>query len=76
MPAARRATSRLSSGSQTVISKPIRDRLGIDPGDVIAFEERAGEIVIRPVRTPQADDPFATFTEWSSEADEETYAGL
>lgn len=76
MTAARSVTSRLSSRSQTVIPKPIRDRLGIGPGDVIAFEERAGEIVIRPVRTPPADDPFATFSEWSSEADEEAYAGL
>ena len=50
MKAARRVTSRLSSRSQTVIPKPIRERLGIGPGDLIAFEERAGEIVIRPVR--------------------------
>jgi len=74
--AARRVTSRLSSRSQTVIPKPIRERLGIGPGDLIAFEEREGEIVIRPVREPERDDPFATFGEWSSEADEEAYAGL
>lgn len=42
MAAARRVTSRLFSRSQTVIPKPIRDRLGIGPGDLIAFEERAG----------------------------------
>jgi hypothetical protein len=24
----------------------------------------------------EADDPFATFTEWSSEADEKAYANL
>ena len=76
MKAARRVTSRLSSRSQTVIPKPIRERLGIGPGDLIAFEERAGEIVIRPVREPARDDPLATFGEWSSEVDEETYAGL
>ena len=76
MTAARRVTSRLSSRSQTVIPKPIRDRLGIGPGDLIAFEERAGEIVIRPVRAPLGEDPFATFTEWASAEDEEAYAGL
>jgi antitoxin PrlF len=76
MKAARRITSRLSSRSQTVIPKAIRERLGIGPGDQIAFEERAGEIVIRPVREPARDDPFATFAEWSGEADEEAYAGL
>ena len=76
MTTAQRITSRLSSRSQTVIPKPIRERLGIGPGDLIAFEERAGEIVLRPVRAPTGDDPFATFTEWSSEADEEAYADL
>jgi antitoxin PrlF len=76
MRTARKITSRLSSRSQTVIPKPIRDRLGIGPGDVIAFEERAGEIVIRPVRASLRDDPFATFTEWASDADEEAYADL
>jgi len=74
--AARRVTSRLSSRSQTVIPKPIRERLGIGPGDLIAFEEREGEIVIRPVHERARNDPFATFGEWSSEADEEAYAGL
>lgn len=73
---ARKITSRLSSRSQTVIPKPIRERLGIGPGDLIAFEEREGEVVIRPVRTAPRDDPFATFTEWASEADEEAYADL
>ncbi len=76
MSTARRITSRLSSRSQTVIPKAIRDRLGIGPGDVIAFDERAGEIVLRPVRKVAADDPFATFTEWSSAADEEAYRDL
>ena len=76
MKAARRITSRLSARSQTVIPKAIRERLGIGPGDVIAFEERAGEIVLRPVRAAPVEDPFATFTEWSSEADEEAYGEL
>jgi antitoxin PrlF len=76
MKVGRRITSRLSSRSQTVIPKAIRDRLGIGPGDTIAFEERSGEIVLRPVRPPRVEDPFATFTEWSSEADEEAYADL
>ena len=76
MTSARRVTSRLSSRSQTVIPKPIRDRLGIGSGDLIAFEERAGEIVIRPVRAPLGDDAFATFTEWAGAEDEEAYAGL
>ena len=43
MMSGRRITSRLSARSQTVIPEAIRHRLGIGPGDVIAFEERAGE---------------------------------
>lgn len=76
MTATGRVTSRLSSRSQTVIPKPIRDRLSIGPGDRIVFEEWAGEIVIRPVRAPPGENPFATFTEWAGAEDEEAYAGL
>ena len=64
----------LSSRSQIVVPKPIRELLGIDPGDVIAFEERGGEVVIRPVRLASRDESFATFDEWASDADEEAYA--
>lgn len=76
MRTARKITSRLSSRSQTIIPKPIRDRLGIGPGDVIVFEERAGEIVIRPGRASLRDDPFATFTEWASDVDKGAYVDL
>jgi AbrB family looped-hinge helix DNA binding protein len=72
----RLATARLSARSQTVIPKPVRELLGIGPGDVVAFEERDGQIVIRPMPGPERDDPFAVFTEWSSEADERAYADL
>lgn len=76
MTSTRPVTSRLSSRSETVIPKPIRDRLGIGPGDLIAFEERAGEIVIRPVRAPLGEDLFGTFTEWAGAEDEDAYGGL
>lgn len=37
----------------------------------------SGEIEILGDRTPEAgDDPFATFTEWASEADEAAYRDL
>ena len=66
-------TARLSAKAQTVIPKPIRDRLGVGPGDVIVFEIRDGEVVLRPLRRTARDDPFAVFHEWSGAADEDAY---
>jgi antitoxin PrlF len=65
--------ARLSAKAQLVIPKRIREKLGVKPGDRVAFEERDGEIVIRPVRERPQEDPFVLFTEWSSEADERAY---
>jgi len=70
-------TARLSAKAQTVIPKPVRDRLGIGPGDVIVFEIKDGEVVLRPLRRAAArDDPFAVFHEWSGAADEDAYRDL
>lgn len=33
-------------------------------------------IVIRPVRAPLGEGPFATFTEWEGPEDEEAYGDL
>ena len=72
----RTPTARLSSRCRIVIPAAVRERLGVGPGDVIAFEDRAGEIVIRAVRAVAADDPFVAFAEWSGAADEAAYAEL
>lgn len=69
-------TARVSAKAQTVIPKRIREKLGIRPGSVIAFEERENEVVIRVVEPPVLEDPFVLFEEWASEADERAYAGL
>jgi antitoxin PrlF len=69
-------TSRLSTKSQTVIPKPVRDRLGVRPGDVVEFEIRDDEVLIRRAPPTERVDPFAVFHEWSREADEEAFADL
>jgi antitoxin PrlF len=69
-------TSRLSTKSQTVIPKPVRDRLGVGPGDVVEFEIRDDEVLIRRAPATERVDPFAVFHEWSSDADEEAFADL
>lgn len=72
----RETTARLSSRSRIVIPKSIRELLGIGPGDVVAFEERGGEVVVRPIRPASREATFATFDEWSSDVDEAAYADL
>lgn len=72
----RRATAKLSARAQTVIPREVRERLGVGPGDSVEFEERDGDVVIRALRRQEGGDPFAVFTEWSSEADERAYADL
>ena len=73
---AKMETARLSVRSKMVVPKRIREKLRIGPGDVVAFEERGDEVVIKALRRPGNDDPFALFDEWAGEADEEAYAGL
>ena len=68
--------SRVSSRGQTVIPKPVRDKLGLKTGDLLRFRVGAkGTVTIDKVR-PNEDDPFATFSEWTSDEDETLYRGL
>lgn len=39
--------SKVSTKGQTVIPKPIREALGIRPGDEVTFTIRDGEVVLR-----------------------------
>ena len=67
--------ARLGVKAQMVLPKPVRDALGLKPGDEFAFVIHDGEV--RVVRAPaEGDDPFACFTEWASEADRKGYADL
>lgn len=67
--------SKVTSKSQTVIPAVIREKLGIGPGDSLRYVETADGIMIEKARTME-DDPFATFTEWATEADDKAYADL
>ncbi len=69
-------TAKLSSKSQTVLPRSVRDHLGIGPGDEIDFELVPGGAIIHAHKKSRQEDPFATFTEWSGDADEEAYADL
>ena len=70
-------TSKLTSKSQTTIPQPVRTALGLRAGDEIAYRIEDGRVVLTRLETRDiADDPFATFSEWSSAADAEAYAKL
>ena len=68
--------SRLTSKAQTVIPKPVREKLGLKPGDLLRYRFEGKRVVIERVSAGVEDDPFATFTEWASEADDKAYKSL
>jgi antitoxin PrlF len=68
--------SRITSKSQTVIPKAVRDRLGLKPGDLVRYVIQGKRISIERARTAMDANPFATFDEWASDADENAYNGL
>lgn len=68
-------TSRLSSKAQTTLPQSVRAALRLKEGDVIAYHIEDGRVVITKAPVV-ADDPFATFDEWASEADRKAYADL
>lgn len=67
------ARAKVTSKSQLVLPREVREQLGVGPGDTLVFHlERDG---VRVEKAAQ-DDPFATFDEWASAADEEAYRDL
>lgn len=68
--------SKVSVKSQTVIPNDVRRRLGLKPGDMLRYRITDAGVVIDKANPAEADDPFATFSEWSSEADERAFADL
>jgi len=70
-------TSKLTTKAQTTIPQPVRVALRLEAGDELAYEivdERV--ILTKAKRGRKTDDPFRTFSEWSSEADAKAYAKL
>jgi antitoxin PrlF len=70
-------TSRLTSKAQTTIPQAVRTALGLRPGDELAYVIEDGRAVLtRFDGQTGGDDPFATFSEWSSPGDAEAYGKL
>lgn len=66
--------SRVTSKAQTTIPRSVRAALGLKQGDRVAYQIDGERVIL--TRADAADDPFATFSEWASDADVEAYAGL
>lgn len=73
-------TSRLTAKAQTTIPQPVRVALGLRAGDEVNYQIDGDRVVLSKARPPEAtgvaEDPFATFEEWNSEADRLGYADL
>ena len=68
--------SKVSVKSQTVIPREVRERLGLKPGDTLRYRMTGAGVLLDKASANEADDPFATFSEWSNEADEKAYGSL
>jgi antitoxin PrlF len=70
------AFSKVSVKSQTVIPREVREQLDLKPGDTLRYRVTEAGVLLDKAPTNETDDPFATFSEWSNEADEKAYGGL
>jgi len=69
--------SKLTSKAQTIIPKPVRNALHLAPGDELVYEIEGKRVVLTKAKSGgKSDDPFRTFHEWSSAADEMAYGKL
>jgi len=69
-------TSKLTSKAQTTIPQPVRTALRLKEGDEIIYAIDGDRVILTRAPKEHADDPFATFGEWASDADRQAYAGL
>ena len=69
-------TSKLTSKAQTTIPLLVRNALRLGAGDELAYRIEGEQVILTKADRGPVDDPFATFDEWSSEADRLAYADL
>ncbi len=69
-------TSKLTTKAQTTIPAPVRAALHLKPGDEIVYSIEGDRVLLTKADRGPIDNPFATFDEWSSEADRQGYADL
>jgi antitoxin PrlF len=69
-------TSKITSKAQTTIPQPVRAALQIHKGDDLVYRIDGDRVILTKAKREPIEDPFATFSVWSSEADQRAYADL
>jgi antitoxin PrlF len=68
--------SKITSKSQTVIPREVREHLGLKLGDNVRYAVTESCVQIAKTEKAAQDDRFTVFSEWTSEADEKAYGNL
>ena len=68
------AFSKVSVNSRTVIPREVCEQLKLKPGDTVRFRLTDEGVLLD--KAIEAGDPFAAFSEWTSEADERAFSDL
>ena len=72
-------TSRLTQKFQTTVPAEIRQKLGLQKGDLIGFEYFEGQVILKKIEPLDLEFSRAlegTLNEWTSAHDDEAYGGL
>ena len=73
------AISKLTKKYQATVPEPVRKKLNLNAGDVIAFDIE-GDIIklrkARPIDIEFSNALIPTLSEWESQNDEEAYSDL
>jgi antitoxin PrlF len=69
-------TSKITSKAQTTIPQPVRAALHLREGDELVYTIEGDRVILTKASWQPIEDPFDTFHEWSSEADERAYRDL
>jgi antitoxin PrlF len=69
-------TSKITSKAQTTIPQPVRAALHLREGDELVYTIDGDRVILTKASREPIEDPFGTFHEWSSEADERAYRDL
>lgn len=71
--------ARLTSKYQATIPNPVREKLGLQKGDVITFEIQKDKVTLKkasPLDLQFAKSLQGTLEEWNSKNDDEAYGDL
>lgn len=71
----KRIFSKINSKYQTVIPSVIREQLDLKSGDSLRYRVTEQGIVLQKA-IKNRNNPFAVFSEWADEQDDEAYAEL